>query len=179
MPWCQDRLIIIAHCTAVKKAEEQSNQRTLSYNEVLQRAVKWSAMQCSAMQCSAMQYSAMQWWWYNHCALLPEAHVGKWPGSVNYSTVQYSTVQYSTVQYSTVQTTFLAGKASLARLFALHIVPHKKFDRIVGTSSSTFPNFKYGGPREICVERSCFDSPIAKWELEQIFDDDKSSRAVP
>ena len=43
-----------------------------------------------------------------------------------------------------------------------HIVPHKKFDRIGGTSSSTFPNFKYSGPREICVERNCFDSPIAK-----------------
>ena len=33
-----------------------------------------------------------------------------------------------------------------------HIVPHKKFDRIGGTSSSTFADFKYGGPREICVE---------------------------
>ena len=43
-----------------------------------------------------------------------------------------------------------------------HIVPHKKFDRIAGTSSLTFPNFKYGDPREICVERNCFDSPIAK-----------------
>ena len=43
-----------------------------------------------------------------------------------------------------------------------HIVPHKKFDRIGGTSSATFPNFKYVAPREICVERNCFDCPIAK-----------------
>ena len=43
-----------------------------------------------------------------------------------------------------------------------HIVPHIKFDRIGGTSSATFPNFKYVAPREICVERNCFDSPIAK-----------------
>ena len=49
------------------------------------------------------------------------------------------------------------------RLFkTIHIVPHKKFDRIGGTSSATFPNFKYVAPREICVERNCFDSPIAK-----------------
>ena len=59
-----------------------------------------------------------------------------------------------------------------------HIVPHGKFDRIGGTSSATFPNFKYVAPREICVERNCFDSPIAKWELEQIFDVE-SSRVVP
>ena len=44
----------------------------------------------------------------------------------------------------------------------LHIVPHIKFDRIAGTSSATFPNFRYVAPREICVERNCFDSPIAK-----------------
>ena len=44
----------------------------------------------------------------------------------------------------------------------VHIVPQKKFDKIGGTSSLTFPNFKYGGPREICVERNCFDSPNAK-----------------
>ena len=25
-----------------------------------------------------------------------------------------------------------------------------------------FSNFKYVAPREICVERNCFDSPIAK-----------------
>ena len=43
-----------------------------------------------------------------------------------------------------------------------HIVPHRKFDMIGGTSSATFPNFRYVGPREICVERNCFDSPIAK-----------------
>ena len=43
-----------------------------------------------------------------------------------------------------------------------HIVPHRKFDRIGGTSSATFPNFNYVAPREICVERNCFDSPIAK-----------------
>ena len=43
-----------------------------------------------------------------------------------------------------------------------HIVPHRKFDRISGTSSATFPNFNYVAPREICVERNCFDSPIAK-----------------
>ena len=44
----------------------------------------------------------------------------------------------------------------------LHIVPHRKFDRIAGTSTATFPNFNYGAPREICVEITCFDSPIAK-----------------
>ena len=44
----------------------------------------------------------------------------------------------------------------------IHIVPHRKFDRIGGTSSATFPNFRYVAPREICVERNCFDSPIAK-----------------
>ena len=43
-----------------------------------------------------------------------------------------------------------------------HIVPHRKFDRIAGTSSATFPNFNYVAPREICVERNCFDRPIAK-----------------
>ena len=47
-------------------------------------------------------------------------------------------------------------------LKAPHIVPHRKFDRIGGTSSATFPNFKYVAPREICVEINCFDSPIAK-----------------
>ena len=45
---------------------------------------------------------------------------------------------------------------------ANHIVPHRKFDRNGGTSSVTFPNFKCVAPREICVERNCFDSPIAK-----------------
>ena len=50
----------------------------------------------------------------------------------------------------------------LTKMFIQHIVPHKKFDRVGGTSSLTFPNFKYGGPREICVERNCFDSPITK-----------------
>ena len=59
-----------------------------------------------------------------------------------------------------------------------HIVPHRKFDRIGGTSSATFPNLTYVATREICVERNCYDSPIAKWELEQIFDVG-SSRAVP
>ena len=29
----------------------------------------------------------------------------------------------------------------------LHIVPHRKFDRIGGTSSATFPNFRYVAPR--------------------------------
>ena len=43
-----------------------------------------------------------------------------------------------------------------------HIVPHRKFDRIGGTSSATFPNFKYVTPSEICIERNCFDSPIEK-----------------
>ena len=43
-----------------------------------------------------------------------------------------------------------------------HIVPHREFDRIGGTSSATFPNFKYVPPREICVERNCFISPITK-----------------
>ena len=43
-----------------------------------------------------------------------------------------------------------------------HIVPNRKFDRVGGTSSATFPNFNYVAPREICVERNCFDSPIAK-----------------
>ena len=62
------------------------------------------------------------------------------------------------------------------RLF--HIVPHRKFDRIGGTSSATFLNFNYVAPREICVDRDCFNRPIAKWDLEQIFDVE-SSRAVP
>ena len=44
----------------------------------------------------------------------------------------------------------------------IHIVPHRKFDWIAGTSSPTFPNLKYVAPREICVERNCFDRPIAK-----------------
>ena len=43
-----------------------------------------------------------------------------------------------------------------------HIVPHRKFDRIGGTSSATFPNFNYVAPREICVGKQKFDSPIAK-----------------
>ena len=47
-------------------------------------------------------------------------------------------------------------------LIGAHIVPHRKFDRFGGTSSATFPNFRYVAPREICVERNCFDSPIAK-----------------
>ena len=51
-----------------------------------------------------------------------------------------------------------------------HMVPHRKLDRIGGTSSVTFPNFKYVAPSEICAERNCFDRPIAKWELKQIFD---------
>ena len=49
-----------------------------------------------------------------------------------------------------------------AKLLIGHIVPHRKFDRIGGTSSATFPNFNYVAPREICVERNCFDRPIAK-----------------
>ena len=32
------------------------------------------------------------------------------------------------------------------------IVPLRKFDRIPGTSSVTFPIFYYVAPREICVE---------------------------
>ena len=59
-----------------------------------------------------------------------------------------------------------------------HIVQHKKFVRIGGTSSANFPNFRYVVPSEICVERNCFDSPIAKLELKQIFDVE-SSRAGP
>ena len=43
-----------------------------------------------------------------------------------------------------------------------HIVPHRKFDRIGGTSSANLPNFKYVAPREICTERNCFDCPIEK-----------------
>ena len=43
-----------------------------------------------------------------------------------------------------------------------HIVPHRKFDRIGGTSSATFPNFTYVAPREISVERNCFDRPNTK-----------------
>ena len=43
-----------------------------------------------------------------------------------------------------------------------HIVPHRKFDSIGGTSSATFPNFKYVAPSEIGVERNCYDRPIAK-----------------
>ena len=46
--------------------------------------------------------------------------------------------------------------------FVPHIVPHRKFDRIDGTSSATFPNFKYVAPSEIYVERNCFDRPVAK-----------------
>ena len=42
------------------------------------------------------------------------------------------------------------------------IVPLRKFDRIGGTSSATFPNFNYVVPREICVERTSFDCPMAK-----------------
>ena len=49
-----------------------------------------------------------------------------------------------------------------SKLYPTHIVPHRKFNRIGGTSSANFPNFKYVAPREICVERKCFDSPIAK-----------------
>ena len=59
-----------------------------------------------------------------------------------------------------------------------HIVPHRKFDRIGGTSSATFPNLKYVALREICVNRNCLDRPIAKRELEHIFDVE-ISRAVP
>ena len=44
----------------------------------------------------------------------------------------------------------------------VHIVPHRKLDRIGGTPSATFPNFKYVAPIEICVNLNCFDSPIAK-----------------
>ena len=72
----------------------------------------------------------------------------------------------------------LEKKSYLAKKERNHIVPHRKFDRIGGTSSKTFSNFKYVAPREICVERNCFDCPIAKLELEQIFDVE-SSREVP
>ena len=30
-------------------------------------------------------------------------------------------------------------------------------------SPETFPKFNYVAPKEICVERKCFDSPIKKW----------------
>ena len=43
-----------------------------------------------------------------------------------------------------------------------HIVPHRKFYKVGGTSSATFPNLKYVASREICVERNCLYSPIAK-----------------
>ena len=55
------------------------------------------------------------------------------------------------------------------------IVPHIKFDKIGMTSSATFPNV---APWEICVGRNSLNRPIAKWDLEQIFDVE-SSRAVP
>ena len=51
---------------------------------------------------------------------------------------------------------------NISVLVAFHIVPHRKFDRIGRTASATFPNFKYIAPSEICVERNCFDHPIAK-----------------
>ena len=43
-----------------------------------------------------------------------------------------------------------------------HIIPHRKFDRVGGTSSATFPNFIHVAPREIWVEGNCFDRPIGK-----------------
>ena len=51
---------------------------------------------------------------------------------------------------------------TLSSLIVQHIVPHRRFDRIGGTSSATFPNFNYFAPREICVERNSFDRSIAK-----------------
>ena len=52
--------------------------------------------------------------------------------------------------------------APASRVIPPHIIPHKKSDRIGGTSSVIFPNLKYVGPREICVKRNCFDRPIVK-----------------
>ena len=54
------------------------------------------------------------------------------------------------------------GPTFFVKLCHGHIVPHRKFDRIGGTSSPTFPNVKYVAPREICIERNCFDRPNAK-----------------
>ena len=47
-------------------------------------------------------------------------------------------------------------------LLLFHILPHRKLNRIDGTSSAIFSNFKCVAPREICVERNCFDRPIEK-----------------
>ena len=66
----------------------------------------------------------------------------------------------------------------LEKTILWHIVPHRKFDRIDGTLSATFPNVKYLAPSEVCAEKNLFDCPIAKWEPKQIFDVE-SSRAGP
>ena len=67
----------------------------------------------------------------------------------------------SSLKVNIAHVTTLENKIIL-RGSTFHIVPHRKFDRIGGTSSAPFPNFRYVAPREICVERNSFDSPIAK-----------------
>ena len=57
-----------------------------------------------------------------------------------------------------------------------HIVSFWKFYRIGGAPPETFPNVKYDAPQEMGGDRKCFDSPIMKWGLFQIFDVN-SSRA--
>ena len=60
---------------------------------------------------------------------------------------------------------------------AFHIVPFGKFHRIGGAPPEAFPNVEYEAPEEMRGNRKCFESPIRKLGLVQIFDI-KSSRAL-
>ena len=50
-----------------------------------------------------------------------------------------------------------------------HIVPFAKFHRLAGAPPETYPNVKYDAPEEVSDNRKCFDSPIKKWGLVQIY----------
>ena len=66
------------------------------------------------------------------------------------NTVSYSQELYPTVEQRSKRAVELdirrRTRISGMRIDHSHIVPHRKFDRIGGTSSATFPNFKYVAP---------------------------------
>ena len=81
------------------------------------------------------------------CTFTVHLHLYSTPASIQYTSIYtihlhlYNTPPH--IQYNCNYTIHLHINNTL------HIVPHRKFDSIAGTSSAILPNFNYVGPREI------------------------------
>ena len=64
------------------------------------------------------------------------------------------------------------------RKILIHPVITKFKNSIEGAPPETFPNDKYDAPEELGGDSKCFDSPIKKLGLFQIFDVNSSSALI-